>query len=582
MTRVSNPTTKWTILILMLIALLALSSVKAESQNTRPVADAGLPRYAAQDPVVLDGTGSYDPDNSGALGYKWRQISGPSVEIGEADTASPMISDFVQTDDIQTCEFELVVSDGELTSSPEMVKVVIVPDFSKNIMRLANDSFDPNKPTFIWFGGGDCIVRITYEETWNSDWFDLANLINFPYYEPDPNFTPGKVDAPRTYYRCGDMIIAYLSSVAPHYQKPIQTVGWSTGGQPAIDVGIHLNLTYADARYAVNRVTLLDARACRDYSDSIPKFLCSSVDGEQCWIDNYRGGTDGPFPSWPSFYPNVLRVGSSLSHIGIPTWYVNSLADSDMNQFNHGVIGGMYWSVMGPGKNLQLASTPGVATYSFTWYGGESSGYMGFYDESNHPGRLPEPVTLIGPIDTGEPNGFVLTCQESENAVGYELLLGNDPYRVMDFDIISDTPAPPNDIITTLPDDGIWWTIRVRDQYGSTIYADPKYIIMVVHNPNPADSVMHPNTWANLSWTEGIRAASYDVYFGDNVVDVQDSTVETFQGNQTSTNFIVGFAGFPYPDGLVPGTTYYWRIDEVEANGTTIHKGNIWSFTVSP
>jgi hypothetical protein len=30
----------------------------------------------------------------------------------------------------------------------------------------------------------------------------------------------------------------------------------------------------------------------------------------------------------------------------------------------------------------------------------------------------------------------------------------------------------------------------------------------------------------------------------------------------------------------VPGTTYYWRIDEIEADGTTINKGDIWSFTV--
>ncbi len=36
-----------------------------------------------------------------------------------------------------------------------------------------------------------------------------------------------------------------------------------------------------------------------------------------------------------------------------------------------------------------------------------------------------------------------------------------------------------------------------------------------------------------------------------------------------------------YPDGLVPGTTYYWRIDEVEANSTK-HKGDIWSFWIPP
>jgi hypothetical protein len=44
----------------------------------------------------------------------------------------------------------------------------------------------------------------------------------------------------------------------------------------------------------------------------------------------------------------------------------------------------------------------------------------------------------------------------------------------------------------------------------------------------------------------------------------------------------VGFIGYPFPDGLVPGTTYYWRIDEVEADGVTKHKGDVWSFMIPP
>jgi hypothetical protein len=464
---------------LVLALGLTTEVAKAATNNQAPIADAGLSRYAAQNPVVLDGTGSYDPDNSGTLSYTWRPISGPSVVIVDANTTTPTISGFVQTDEIQECQFELVVSDAELTSLPDTVKVIIVPDFGENKLRLANDSFDPDKPTCVFFWGGNCISGVPFQVAWASEepaWLSKANIIEFSKgYEPDPNYTPGDVDALRTYYRCGDMIIVFLSSVAPDYKMPIQTMGFSTGGQPAIDVGIHLNLMYADARYAVNRVTLLDARACRDFSDSIRQFLSSSVNGEQCWIDNHRGNTDGPYPSWPSFYPNVLRVGSSLPHMGVPTWYANSLTRSDMNQFNQGVVGGAYWSVIGSGRNLQLASTPDIATYSFTWHGGVSSGYMDFYDESNHPGRLPEPVTLIGPSDGAvvDANGVVLSCEISENAIGYQLLFGSEPYRVMDYMIVSDTPGPPSEVITSFPYEQTWWTVRVYDAFGSTIYADP-------------------------------------------------------------------------------------------------------------
>ncbi|MFB0555419.1 MAG: fibronectin type III domain-containing protein, partial [Phycisphaerae bacterium] len=98
----------------------------------------------------------------------------------------------------------------------------------------------------------------------------------------------------------------------------------------------------------------------------------------------------------------------------------------------------------------------------------------------------------------------------------------------------------------------------------------------------PDDGVLHPDTWANLGWSAGDSAASHDVYFGDNFDDVSAGAESTFQGNQTTTFFVVGFPGFPYPDGLVPGTTYYWRVDEIEADGITIHKGDVWSFSIPP
>jgi len=98
--------------------------------------------------------------------------------------------------------------------------------------------------------------------------------------------------------------------------------------------------------------------------------------------------------------------------------------------------------------------------------------------------------------------------------------------------------------------------------------------------PIPADGGLYEDTSAVLNWLPGLNAASHDVYFGGNFADVDEGTGDTFQGNQLDPFFVVGLAGHPVPDGLVPGTTYYWRIDEIEADGTTINKGDIWSFTV--
>jgi hypothetical protein len=101
--------------------------------------------------------------------------------------------------------------------------------------------------------------------------------------------------------------------------------------------------------------------------------------------------------------------------------------------------------------------------------------------------------------------------------------------------------------------------------------------------PDPKDGAMHSDTWVTLSWVSGDFATSHDVYLGESFDDVNSGAAATFRGNQVSTYYVAGFPGFAYPDGLVPGTTYYWRIDEVNtANPDSPWKGPVWSFSVPP
>jgi len=101
--------------------------------------------------------------------------------------------------------------------------------------------------------------------------------------------------------------------------------------------------------------------------------------------------------------------------------------------------------------------------------------------------------------------------------------------------------------------------------------------------PDPADGAMIEDTLAILSWSPGDFALSHDVYIGENFDDVNAGAESTFQGNQATTLVSVGFPGFAYPDGLVPGTTYYWRIDEVnDTEPNSPWKGDIWSFSIPP
>lgn len=474
-----------TITMAMCVFTLAMNGgLGIASANEPPIAEAGLPRYAARDPVQLDGSRSYDPDASGPLNFIWRQVSGPPVTIRDANSATPVIrgpeyaderghmisGPFVQTEAVQECEFELVVSDGELTSMPDTVKVVIVPDFGPMTLGLENPLFRQDRPTVIFFGGGNCVTGYA-GQSWGG-WYDVANVISFPQgYVPDTN----SPDSWRTYYRYGDMLIVYLSSVAPEYAEMIQTMGWSTGGQPAVDAAIRMNRSYHDPRYAVNHVAELDA-PCRWQYTSWEAYVASNellhssaVDGEPLRHEHYWGEAF-PMASVPRGVVGIYLEGRD--HAGVPNWYGNSLGNPAANEFNHGVVAGAFWSVAGPGRNLQVtAADVGYCFHS------TPEGDMVMFDENAYPGCFPEPVVLGAMVEragaSGDIDGAVLTCDACENAAGYQLLFGSDPHRVADFAVVSDTPGPPTDVVRDIPDGETWWTIRVRDEYGSTIYADP-------------------------------------------------------------------------------------------------------------
>jgi hypothetical protein len=81
-------------------------------------------------------------------------------------------------------------------------------------------------------------------------------------------------------------------------------------------------------------------------------------------------------------------------------------------------------------------------------------------------------------------------------------------------------------------------------------------------NPNPGHGTTNIDKNADLSWTAGEGAISYDVYFGT-------SSPPPFTGNQTTTTFDPGTMAY--------STIYYWRINSVNGWGTTA--GEEWVFS---
>ena len=83
-------------------------------------------------------------------------------------------------------------------------------------------------------------------------------------------------------------------------------------------------------------------------------------------------------------------------------------------------------------------------------------------------------------------------------------------------------------------------------------------------NPTPVDGAVDVDTDIVLSWGAAVDAESHDVYYGTS----PSPGIAEFQDNQVATSFD--------PGALAEATDYFWRIDEVNANGTT--PGPVWTF----
>jgi len=141
----------------------------------------------------------------------------------------------------------------------------------------------------------------------------------------------------------------------------------------------------------------------------------------------------------------------------------------------------------------------------------------------------------------------------------------NDVSETIDIAIVDDGEAESDETIE----------VTLSNPSNATLGANTIHTYTILDNdgvappgqassPSPANGETKVSRSVILSWTAGSGADSHDVYFGTN----PSPGASEFQGNQTETTFT--------PSYLAKNTWYYWRIDEVNAGGTTA--GVVWSF----
>ncbi len=98
------------------------------------------------------------------------------------------------------------------------------------------------------------------------------------------------------------------------------------------------------------------------------------------------------------------------------------------------------------------------------------------------------------------------------------------------------------------------------------------------YSPSPSNGQADVPRNTDFSWHKGMYNGKNNVYLGTDFNDVNQASVENPRNVLVAQNK----AEAAYDPGILDyGKTYYWRVDEVNSTpDATVHKGDIWSFTV--
>jgi len=251
-----------------------------------------------------------------------------------------------------------------------------------------------------------------------------------------------------------------------------------------------------------------------------------------------------------------------------------------------------------PGEAELQGNQPGTAfvpvsmDYATTYYwridevgpGGTTTGVVWSFTTlpSPPPGQATNPSPENAAVDVAV--DAILSWTAGSNATLHDVYFGIDPDALL---LVSEqqpvwltTYDPLGPTVDLEPGITYYWRI---DEYNSddvktegvlwsftTVLPDPPGMATPV---NPVDGAPGVGVFVILRWLPGARAASHDVYFGTSydLVNNATNTSPEFKGNNLLENVIWELGDLPYD------SSYWWRIDEINAGGTT--KGDIWSFT---
>jgi hypothetical protein len=293
-------------------------------------------------------------------------------------------------------------------------------------------------------------------------------------------------------------------------------------------------------------------------------------------LNGYTGTLNGGTTWTDGVYGSAVRFDGSDAYVGTGQSLLNGLEGFTLAGWVSASNVDVYSSLFGQNDLIEFGFTSENGGQLGTWMAGNQWQFVGADYDFPYPswhhvaltGDLSGVVIYIDGEVAGSDPGAV-----SSSTSGFPFNIGGYVFNA----------DQPQTLLGEIDEVFVLSRALAQEEIQSLMQGIGEYPYALA--PDPADGALYSATWVTLTWKPGDLAASHDVYLGDNFDDVNNGTGDTFRGNLPLDEpfYLAGFAGFAFPNGLVPGTTYYWRIDEVnDADPNSPWKGKVWSFTVPP
>ncbi len=182
-------------------------------------------------------------------------------------------------------------------------------------------------------------------------------------------------------------------------------------------------------------------------------------------------------------------------------------------------------------------------------------------------------------VYTEPDNGTILAKRASDNNIWIEEWEAGKPFYASS----TQTPSGKRMLLTAGGGTGQTMGSENFNAEGEKIFLNAVLYMLgkslrpgIALGPVPAKGAVDVPRTADLSWTASDKAVTHDIYFGTNFDDVNTAS----QSNPKGVLVAKGQTSATYDPGILQfGQTYYWRVDEIEQDGT-LRQGDVWSFTV--